>query len=100
MLTHVVIFTWAAGVTGEQVDAFRKALDEMASNLASSAAIRHGVDLHFRDGNGDYALVAAFPDKTAWQAYQADPAHKTFVSEFVAPLVASRVSIQFNSPEA
>jgi hypothetical protein len=55
----------------------------------------HGPDLSLRDGNGDYALIAAFRDRAGWDAYQAHPVHKAFVHDFATPLQASRTAIQF-----
>lgn len=95
MVTHIVIFTWIPGVTDEQVTAFGTALDGLADIRSDIATIRHGRDLAFRDGNGDYALVATFADKSGWDEYQADPAHKAFVRDFVVPIQASRLTIQF-----
>jgi hypothetical protein len=95
MVRHIVIFTWIDGVTGEQVERFQKALDDMASQLKELTVIQHGPDLNFRDGNGDYALVGTYADKAAWDAYQAHPAHKAFVRDFVTPIQASRLTIQF-----
>jgi Stress responsive A/B Barrel Domain len=95
MVTHIVIFSWVAGVTSEQVERFRQALDHIASELREIAVIRHGPDLHFRDGNGDYALVATFSNRESWDAYQSHPVHKAFVRDFVTPLQASRLAIQF-----
>jgi hypothetical protein len=94
-VTHVVIFTWVADATADQVAAFDRALSELATVLADLVVMRHGADLRFRDGNGDYALIATFPDKAGWDAYQADPRHKAFVRDFVVPLQASRITIQF-----
>ncbi len=95
MVTHVVIFTWVAGTAAEQVERLREALDALAAAFADVATIRHGADLAFRDGNGDYALVATFLDRAGWDAYQADPRHKAFVRDFVIPIQSSRVAIQF-----
>jgi hypothetical protein len=95
MVTHVVIFYWTAGVTAGQVAGFGRALEKVALELKELAAIRHGPDLHFRDGNGDYALVATFSDRAAWDTYLAHPAHKAFLRDFVTPLQARRVAIQF-----
>jgi len=95
VVTHIVIFTWVDGVTGQQVERFREALDQMASALREITAIRHGPDLRFRVGNGDYALAATFSDREGWNAYQAHPKHKAFVRDFVVPIQASRVTIQF-----
>jgi len=95
MVLHIVIFTWIEGVTGEQVEKFRAAVNQMASQLRELTVILHGPDLHFRDGNGDYALMATFSDRPAWDAYQAHPIHKAFIRDFVTPLLASRRTIQF-----
>jgi len=95
MVSHVVIFTWIEGVTPAQVAAFSEALSALADKLPHLATIIHGPDLAFRKGNGDYALVATFADKESWVAYQSHPLHTAFVADFVAPLQASRLTIQF-----
>jgi hypothetical protein len=95
MVTHIVIFTWIAGVNGVQVEEFRQALNQLALEMREIAVMRHGSDLHFRGTNGDYALLATFADKASWDTYQAHPSHKAFVRDFVTPLQASRVAIQF-----
>ena len=95
MVTHVVIFTWVAGATAGQVAALGEALDGLAVAFSDVATIAHGPDLRFRDGNGDYALVATFPDRAGWDAYQADARHKAFVRDFVTPIQSSRIAIQF-----
>lgn len=95
MLTHVVIFTWIAGVGPQKIECLGEALDQLAIYVTGPSRILHGSDLNIRDGNGDYALVATFPDQEAWAAYQADPAHKAFVRDHVTPILASRVTIQF-----
>jgi hypothetical protein len=95
MVTHVVIFTWIAEATEAQIAALGEALTGLGSELADLVTINHGRDLQFRDGNGDYALVATFADRAAWDAYQAHPSHKAFVRDFVTPLQAGRLTIQF-----
>ena len=95
MVTHIVIFTWRPEASGEQVTELGQALDRLAARLSDIVTIQHGRDLAFREGNGDYALVATFTDKADWDAYQSDPAHKAFVAEFVIPIQASRLTIQF-----
>ena len=94
-VTHVVIFTWIAEATNAQVAAFGAALSDLGAELADMVSMYHGPDLRFREGNGDYALVATFPDRAGWDAYQAHPKHKVFVRNFVVPLQASRITIQF-----
>lgn len=95
MVTHIVIFTWRPEATGAQVAGLGQALDRLAAQLSDIVTIQHGRDLAFREGNGDYALVATFADKAGWDAYQTHPVHKAFVADFVIPIQASRLTIQF-----
>jgi hypothetical protein len=95
MVTHIVIFRWRDGVTVADIAGVGQALEQMAADMADLVTIRHGPDLRFRDGNGDYALVATLIDRAAWDAYQVDPRHKAFVRDFVTPLAASRIAVQF-----
>lgn len=95
MVTHIVIFKWASGVTRDQIAVFGEELNRMAANFVETTTIRHGRDLAFREGNGDYALIATFADEAAWRAYQDHPRHKAFVRDFVTPIQASRLAIQF-----
>ena len=95
MVTHLVIFTWIAEVKAEQVENLRHALTRLATEFSETASIRHGPDLGFREVNGDYALIATFADRAAWDAYQADPRHKAVVRDFVQPIQASRLTVQF-----
>lgn len=99
MVTHVVIFNWVAGTTPQQVERLAAAFDRLAAEVADLGALRHGPDLGFRDGGGDYGLVATFADKAAWDAYQADPRHKAFVRDEISPLQASRLTLQFQPSE-
>lgn len=95
MVTHIVMFSWKAGVTQEQTETFHRELAAMASKVSSIGSIQHGPDLRFRDGNADYAMVETFKDRAAWDDYQADPLHESFIRDFVAPIMASRITIQF-----
>lgn len=95
MVTHVVIFQWISGVTDVQVAVLAAAMDSLADAFAETATFHHGRDLAFRDGNGDYALVATFADQAGWITYQADPRHQALVRDYVTPIQASRLTIQF-----
>ena len=100
MVVHVVVFTWTAGISVQQVKHLSRAFDELATEVSHIVEIQHGPDLNFREGNGDYGLVVTFRDRAAWDAYQAHPKHKALVRDVVAPIQASRVAIQFSPGEA
>lgn len=95
MLTHIVIFSWVPDVSAEQLGGLRQQFDELAAQVAGFTTIRHGPDLRIRSGNGDYALIATFADRSGWDEYQQHPAHKAFVRDVVTPIQASRLTIQF-----
>lgn len=95
MVTHIVIFSWRPDITARQVQALSEAMDRLAHDLREIVAMKHGPDLAYRDGNGDYALVATFADRAGWNAYQAHPLHQAFVRDVVTPIQASRLTIQF-----
>jgi hypothetical protein len=95
MVTHVVIFTWIAEATEAQISALGEAMTQLGNELSELVVMRHGPDLQYRDGNGDYALIATFADEAGWRAYQAHSSHKAFVRDFVTPIQASRLTIQF-----
>ena len=95
MVTHIVIFRWISGVTEEQVDRLAHGLSALAADMRDIMSLKHGADLQFREGNGDYAVVATFDDRAGWDAYQGDPRHKALVRDLVMPIQASRLTIQF-----
>lgn len=95
MVTHIVIFHWRAEASARQIAELAQGLDRLRTLCPSILSLHHGPDLAFRDGNGDYALVATFADKAGWDAYQADPAHKAFLRDHVTPILSSREAIQF-----
>lgn len=97
MITHIVLFNWKPGVSDEQVAVFHRELALMTAKVSSIASIEHGPDLHFRDGNADYAIVETFENRAAWDSYQDDPLHKDFIRDFVTPLMASRITTQFDA---
>lgn len=99
VVTHIVIFTWVAGATPDRVDDLGRAFDRLALEMSGSVKITHGPDLRFRAGNGDYALIAEFADRAGWDSYQADSRHRALVRDLVAPIQASRMTIQLQSGE-
>ena len=94
MILHVVMFTWKAGVTSQQVDELTAAIHAMRGSIPGLISIQAGPDLALRSGNPDYLLVATFEDEAAWHAYQAHPLHKDVVANRVEPIQSHRQSMQ------
>lgn len=98
VIRHVVLFNWIDGTTAADVARVAAALDSLAADLGMTIA--HGPDLGFRTTNADYAVVATFTDRAAWNTYQDDPRHKELVARTIVPLQASRSAIQLNGDAA
>lgn len=94
MIVHVVMFTWKAGVSSQQIDELTAAVHAIRGKVPGLISIQGGPDLGLRPGNPDYLLVATFDDEAAWHSYQAHPLHKSLVAEKIAPIQAHRQSMQ------
>jgi hypothetical protein len=95
MLRHIAMFSL-------QDDAPEGTLEHLCEGLAlvvravpGIEAYTYGQDLGLRAGNFDFAVVADFADAKAFAGYVEHPAHRTFITERLTPVVAERVSAQF-----
>jgi hypothetical protein len=98
MILHIVLFKWKEGVTKEQVDAIDAAMAKLPAAIPQVKQLHWGSDVHFREGNADWALAAIFANQADWQAYQVHPEHQAIVQNLVAPILASRAAIQIPAP--
>jgi Stress responsive A/B Barrel Domain len=98
MILHIVLFKWKEGVTKEQVDAVDAAMAKLAAAIPQVKQLHWGSDVHFREGNADWALAAIFANQADWQAYQVHPEHQAIVQNLVSPILASRTAIQLPAP--
>jgi len=98
MILHIVLFKWKEGVTKDKIDAIDAEMAKLIPAIPELKALHWGTDLHYRDGNADWALAALFEDQAGWHAYQVHPAHQAIVQNLVAPILASRTAIQIPAP--
>jgi len=97
MLRHTVLFTWADGVTDEQVDAMAAVLDARVAPIDTIGEYRHGRDLGLTDGNADYAIVADFANQSDYIVYRDHPDHVAVIAESIKPLIAQRMAVQYET---
>lgn len=98
MILHIVLFKWKEGVKKEQVDAVDAAMAKLPAAIPQVKQLHWGSDVHFREGNADWALTAIFANQADWQAYQVHPDHQAIVQNLVTPILASRTAIQMPAP--
>jgi hypothetical protein len=95
---HVVLFRFADGATGEQVQALAVGLDRMPRAVGVMLDYRHGRDLGVNEGTYDYAVVGDFATVDDYRTYRDHPEHRALIRDLVTPIVAERASMQFELP--
>jgi len=98
MILHIVLFKWKEGVTKEQIAALDAAMAKLPAAIPQVKNLTWGSDVHFREGNADWALAGVFANQADWQAYQVHPEHQAIVQNLVSPILASRTAIQMPTP--
>jgi hypothetical protein len=95
MIRHVVLFTWTAEATAQQQALVATELRALRPLLTGVRAYHVGPDAGLADGNYDFAVVGDFDDAASYLAYRDHPAHRAIIEQTVLPIVAERVSIQY-----
>ena len=94
---HVAMFRWAEGTTiGQQEEAAAK-LRELTGAIPQIRGYSVGLDAGVDQGTYEFIVVADFAGKDDYLVYRDHPAHRAVVGEFVAPLVAERAAIQYET---
>jgi hypothetical protein len=92
---HVVMFRWKAATSESQLAELERALAALPSEVAEIRSYRFGRDAGKAEGNFDFAIVADFADREAWQRYVAHPAHQKLIAERIRPILAERAATQY-----
>ncbi len=92
---HVVMFRWADDAPADRRDAAVEALRHLGEEVADLGTLSVGVDAGLAEGNADVVVVADFASREDYLAYAQDPRHQKVVQEFVRPVIAERVALQY-----
>jgi hypothetical protein len=95
MFRHVVLFTWADGVTGEQQRELAAQLRKLPGAIDVIRDYRVGPDAGLNPASRDFAVVADFDDAEGYLVYRDHPAHRAAVQQYVNPIVAERAAVQY-----
>lgn len=95
MIRHVALFTLREDAPADTSEQLCDALARLPDAIQEIRAYSFGPDLGLREGNHDFGVVADFDDAEAFARYVAHPAHQAFLTEHLQPVLAGRVSIQF-----
>ncbi|MFD0691366.1 Dabb family protein [Actinomadura fibrosa] len=92
---HVVMFKWAEGTTTGQQDEVAAQLRELPGAIPEIREYSIGTNAGVNPGAYDFVVVADFDDKEAYLVYRDAPVHRAVIDQYIAPLTAERVSIQY-----
>jgi len=95
MFRHVVLFRWADDASAEDRRAAVDALRAFGGDVQDLGRLTVGADAGVADGNFDAAVVVDFPDAGTYRRYASDPRHVAVVSDYVKPILARRVAVQY-----
>jgi hypothetical protein len=97
MIRHTVMFRWKPGTTTAAVAAVTEGLGGLPAAIPEIRDYRFGHDLGINDGNFDFVVVADFADADDYLVYRDHPLHRALVAERIAPHVAERAAVQFET---
>ena len=95
MIRHVAMFRLKPDAPADAAKSLEEGLFLIAQTIEEISAYTYGPDLGLRDGNYDFAVVAVFENEADFRTYVDHPDHQAFIRERLTPVVAERVSIQF-----
>lgn len=97
MFRHVVVFTWKPEATEDQRRAVGERLAGLPGKIPELRGYRYGDDAGLSPGNADFGVVADFDDVDGYVTYRDHPEHRAIIDTYIAPIVASRVAVQFDA---
>lgn len=95
MIRHVALFRLKEDAPEDTARTLEEALFVLAQKISEIETYTYGRDLGVREGNFDFGVVADFSDVEAFKRYVNHPDHQAFLLECLSPVLAERVSIQF-----
>ena len=95
MIRHIAMFTFKKEARDDAAKTVEEGLFLIAQTIKEIEAYTYGADVGLREGNYDFAVVADFKTEEDFKTYAAHPDHQAFIRDRLVPVLAERVSIQF-----
>jgi len=95
MIRHIALFKLKEDAPASASKSLEEGLFLLAQTIPQISSYEYGADLGLRQGNFDFAVVADFEDAEAFEAYVQHPDHQEFLKARLTPVLADRVSVQF-----
>jgi hypothetical protein len=95
MIRHIALFRLNEDAPGDARHSLEEGLFQLAQTIPEISSYDFGGDLGLREGNFDFGVVADFENESDFKAYVNHPNHQAFIKDRLTPVVADRVSLQF-----
>ena len=89
MIRHIALFKLKDDADPSTKQSLEEGLFLLAQTIPQISSYEYGADLGLRAGNFDFAVVADFEDA------EQHPDHQQFLKSRLTPVLADRVSVQF-----
>ena len=94
-IRHVVCMRFSPDAPAEGPQGIVDALRELPALIPEIAAYHVGLDVGVNPPSWDLAVSADFADVDGYVAYRDHPEHQQRIRDLIDPIVAERVSVQF-----
>jgi hypothetical protein len=95
MIRHVVLFRFQPEATAEQREALTAQLRALPAQIPELRAYHVGPDAGLNPGNFEFAVTADFDDVSDYRVYADHPVHQAVIADYVRPILAERVAVQY-----
>ncbi len=96
MVEHIVLFQWKDTATPKQIEAVMTGLKGLKDKIPGIVDLSCGKNFTDRSRGFEYGLVVRFRDREALDAYQPHPEHQKVVQNFIQPILAGILAVDYD----
>jgi len=98
-VVHIVLFQFKDGTTPQQIDNLFAAVDSLKNTIPGIIQISHGKDFSNRSKAFTHGEVIRFTGKKALDDFYTHPAHAQLIRDFIKPVLADILVMDWEESE-
>jgi hypothetical protein len=95
MIEHIVLFRWTDAASEEAKNNVMTELRKLKNKIPGIVDLSCGANFSDRAKGYTHGLVVRFNDRAALQSYGPHPEHQRVVQEFIAPIRADVLALDY-----
>jgi len=96
MIEHIVLFRWTEKATPQAIDSVMTELRKLKGKIPGIVDLSCGANFSDRAKGYTHGLVVRFTDRAALDAYGPHPEHQRVVQNFIAPIRADILALDYD----